>query len=197
MSNYTSHTDDRLLSAIQVDDEKAFSELFERYWRKAHRMANTKVHSKEIAEEIVQDLFITLWDKRSSLHIHNFSSYLYTTIKNKSLNYIEACIVREKYWNYYRAFVPKFEESTEKAVAYDELVEAIESEVNLLPEKSRKVFRLNRLEGHSIPEIAITLNLSEKAIEYHITRSLKQLRLHLKDFILSLIIIPQILQKFL
>ena len=192
MSSHTNHTDEQLLNAIQLDDEKAFSELFKRYWRKAQGIANAKVHSKEVAEEIVQDVFITLWDKRSSLRIHNFSSYLYTTIKNKSLNYIEACIVREKYWNYYKTFVPQFDESTEKTVAYDELVEAIENEVNHLPEKSKKVFRLNRLEGRSIAEIASTLNLSEKAIEYHITRSLKQLRLHLKDYILFLIAISQI-----
>ena len=192
MSSHTNHTDEQLLNAIQLDDEKAFSELFKRYWRNAHGIANAKVHSKEVAEEIVQDLFITLWDKRATLHIHNFSSYLYTTVKNKSLNYIEACIVREKYWDYYKAFVPQYDESTEKTVAYDELVEVIENEVNHLPEKSKKVFRLNRLEGRSISEIASTLNLSEKAIEYHITRSLKQLRLHLKDYILCLIAISQI-----
>jgi len=178
-----------------MNDEKAFAELFKRFWRKAHAMANAKVHSKEVAEEIVQDLFITLWNRRTSLHINNFSSYLYTTIKNKSLNYIEACLVREKYWNYYKKFVPNFDESTEKTVAYDELVEAIENEMNHLPEKSKKVFRLNRLEGHSIPEIANTLNLSEKAIEYHLTRSLKQLRLHLKDFILILIAVPSAIRQ--
>lgn len=170
-----------------MDDEKAFKELFKKYWRKAHRMAYAKVRSKEIAEEIVQDIFTTLWDKRATLQINNFSSYLFTTVKNKSLNYIQACLVRKKYWDYYKQFIPQYEESTEKAVAYNELVEAIEHEMILLPEKSEKVFRLNRLEGHSIPEIASILNLSEKAIEYHITRSIKQLRLHLKDFILLLI----------
>ncbi len=194
MPNFIHHTEEQLLQAIRTDCEKAFAELFRRYWRKAHGLAHSKVHSKEVAEEIVQDLFITLWDKRATLQINNFSSYLYTTVKNKSLNYIEACVVREKYWTYYKTFAPQYDEATEKTVAYDELVEAIENEMNHLPEKSKKVFRLNRLEGHSIPEIASALNLSEKAIEYHITRSLKQLRLHLKDYILSIIAISSIFE---
>jgi RNA polymerase sigma-70 factor (ECF subfamily) len=58
-----------------------------------------------------------------------------------------------------------------------------------LPNKTKTVFQLNRLEGRSIPEIAAALNLSEKAIEYHLTRSLKKLRVHLKDFILILCLV--------
>lgn len=194
MSNFIHHTEEQLLEAIRIGNEMAFAELFKQYWRKAHGLAHSKVHSKEVAEEIVQDLFITLWDKRATLQINNFSSYLYTTVKNKSLNYIEACVVREKYWAYYKAFAPQYDESTEKDVAYNELVEAIENEMSHLPEKSKKVFRLNRLEGRSIPEIASALNLSEKAIEYHITRSLKQLRLHLKDYMLSIIAISSLFE---
>jgi RNA polymerase sigma-70 factor (family 1) len=194
LSNQAYISDYQLLEAIRNDDATAYEELFRKYWKKAHGMAYIKVRSKEVAEEIVQDLFTTLWDKRASIQINNFSSYLFTTIKNKSLNYIEACIVREKYWNYYKTFVPKFDESTEKTVAYDELVNALENEMNHLPEKSKKVFRLNRLEGYSISEIAKALNLSEKAIEYHLTRSLKQMRLHLKDYILSITIISSLLQ---
>ena len=139
MSDNTNYTEEGLLASIRMDDEKAFKELFKKYWRKAHRMAYAKVRSKEIAEEIVQDIFTTLWDKRATLQINNFSSYLFTTVKNKSLNYIQACLVRKKYWDYYKQFIPQYEESTEKAVAYNELVEAIEHEMILLPEKSEKV----------------------------------------------------------
>ncbi len=195
MSNNTFHSEEQLLEAIKMDDEKAFAELFKKYWRRAHGMAYSKVRSKEVAEEIVQELFTTLWDKRATLQINNFSSYLFTTVKNKSLNYIEACVVRKKYWDYYKIFVPQHEESTGRTVAYDELVEAIEQGMDHLPMKSKKVFQLNRLEGHSIPEIAGILKLSEKAIEYHITRSLKQLRLHLKDYILLLVSVPSFLQQ--
>ena len=67
-------------------------------------------------------------------------------------------------------------------VVYDDLSEAVEQAVNKLPEKSREVFRLSRLEGRSKKEIAKLLQLSEKAIEYHLTKSLKELRVQLKDY---------------
>lgn len=180
----TASTDHELLAAIRKDDENAFSELFKRYWRKAYNMAYSRVRSKEVTEEIIQDLFVTLWDKRASLSISNMSSYLFIAIKNKALNFIEAQIVHQKYWDYQKKFILQQEHATEKTVEFNELMGAIEEGMGCLPEKSKKVFRLNRLEGHTISETADLLKLSKKAIQYHLTRSLKEMRLHLKDYIL-------------
>ena len=174
---------------MRCDDEKAFSELFHRHWRKAHHFAYSKVRSKEATEEMVQEFFMTLWDKRATLTIQNFASYLHTSIKNKALNFIESRIVEKKYWDYYKAFVPQTEETIATHIEYNNLMEAIEEGMEKLPKKSKTVFQLSRMEGRSIPEIASLLNLSEKAIEYHLTRSLKHLRIHLKDFIISLVTI--------
>src|SRR5690606_3705051 len=93
---------------------------------------------------------------------------------------------REKYWDYYQRFIPQMENSTDMDVAYVDLMDAIEQGMQQLPEKSQQVFRLNRLEGHSVSEIASILNLSEKAIRYHLTRSVKKIRVHLKNYILSI-----------
>jgi RNA polymerase sigma-70 factor (family 1) len=186
LSLYTNYSEEKLLEAIRQSDEKAFAELFNRYWRKAHVIAYSKVHNKQVTEEIVQDLFMTLWDKRATLAIQNINSYICTSIKNKALNYIESCIVKQKYWEYYKAFVPQAESSTEKMVEYNELMEAIEIGMEHLPKKTKRIFQLNRLEGRSISEIAKLLNLSEKAIEYHLTTSVKQLKLHIKDIMMIL-----------
>lgn len=148
-------------------------------------MAYARVRSKEITEEIVQELFTSLWDKRATHSIQNLSAYLYQAVKFKALNVIESKLVHEKYWNYYRNFVPQREDTTQIVVEYDDLMEAIEVGMNQLPEKSKKVFRLHRIEGWSVPEIAGLLNLSEKAIQYHLTQSVKKLRVHLKNYILS------------
>lgn len=179
------YTDQELLEAIRHDDEKAFSELFKRYWRKVHAMAYARVRSKEVTEEIVQELFTSLWDKRATHSIKNLSAYLYQAVKFKALNVIESRLVHKKYWNYYRNFVPQRENTTQIVVEYDDLMEAIEVGMDKLPEKSKKVFRLHRIEGWSVPEIAGLLNLSEKAIQYHLTQSVKKLRVHLKNYILS------------
>lgn len=188
MTQYHNDSDQLLWDAIRQGDEKAFSELFNRYWDTAHRLAFAKVRSLETTQEIVQELFITLWDKRETLMINNMPAFITTCIKNKAINYIESQLVKEKYWAYYKNFIPQTESVTESEVDFNELREAIEVSVEQLPEKSKKVFQLNRLHGRSIPEIASMLNLSEKAIEYHLTRSLKHLRLHLRDFLVLILL---------
>jgi RNA polymerase sigma-70 factor (family 1) len=186
LSFLTNHTDQELLEAIKHSDDKAFSELFKRHWRKVHAMAYSRVRSRQVTEEIVQDLFMSLWNKRATLSIKNLPAYLFQAVKFKVLNYIDAKLVHEKYWNYYKNYVPREEEATQFIVEYDDLVEAIQVGMKELPEKSKKVFQLHKLEGWSVPEIASLLNLSEKAIQYHLTQSVKKLRVHLKNYIISL-----------
>ena len=182
MTVFESYSDDELLAAIRDSDAQAFSEFLRRYWKKAYHITYSKVRSQAVTEEIVQDLFATLWDKRSSLSISNVYAFIFTCIKNKSINYIESQLVKKKYWDYYKVFIPQQEESTRREVEFNDLMKAVETCAETLPEKSRSVFRLSRLEGISNREIAQRLNLSEKSIEYHLTKSLKIMRLALRDF---------------
>lgn len=149
-------------------------------------MAYSRVRSREISEEIVQNIFISLWDKRSAVSVNNMSSYLFTAIKYQALNIIESRIVHQKYWDYYQNFIPHQEDVTERTVHFNELMEVIEEGMDRLPEKTKTIFKLNRIEGRSVHEIADILNLSEKAIQYHLTRSVKEIRLHLKDYLILL-----------
>lgn len=176
------NTDQELLEALRNDDQDAFKELFNRHWRAVHAMAYARVRSKEVTEEIVQDLFISLWNKRSAQSIQNLPAYLYQAVKFKTLNYIESKLVQEKYWSYYRNYIPQEDDSTQCTVEFDDLMEALEEGLETLPEKSKKVFRLHRLEGWSVAQIASSLNLSEKAIEYHLSQSVKKMRVHLKNY---------------
>lgn len=175
------------MNAIRNDDRVAFGELFARYGKVVYKMAYSRILNHVAAEEIVQNLFISFWDNRHTLSINNISSYFYVAVKHKVLNIIESRIVQKKYWDYYKTFIPHEENATERVVEFNELMAAIEERMKHLPEKSKEVFKLNRLEGHSIAEIANSLNLSEKAIQYHLTRSLKELRLQFKDYIVSVI----------
>ena len=185
MPVFTADTDSELLAAIRNNDEKAFTVLFKRYWRRVHTMAYSKVRSKEVTEEIVQDLFISLWEKRASLSINNLPSYLFTAVKHRALNYIESQAVHKRYWDYSWNYIPRHEAATEAIVEFNELMAAIEEGIDHLPEKSRTVFKLNRLEGNSVHEIAGILHLSEKAIQYHLTQSLKKLRVRLKHLFVA------------
>jgi RNA polymerase sigma-70 factor (ECF subfamily) len=176
------------MDAIRSDDQAAFGELFARYGKIVYKMAYSRLRTRVAAEEIVQNLFISFWDNRHTISVSNISSYFYIAVKHRVLNIIESRIVQKKYWNYYKTFIPHEENATERTVEFNELMAVIEERMKHLPEKSKEVFKMNRLEGHSIAEIASSLNLSEKAIQYHLTRSLKELRLQFKDYIVSLIV---------
>jgi RNA polymerase sigma-70 factor (ECF subfamily) len=188
VADFSNYKDQELLHAIRSDDERAFSELFKRYAKEVYKMAYRRVRSRETAEEIVQNLFIALWDKRATHSIKNLSSYFYAAVRNRTVNIIESLIVRKKYWEYYKKYIPHQENITERTIEFNELLEAIEKGIEYLPEQPKKVFTLNRLEGHSVQEVAGILNISKKTVQYHLTRSLKELRLHLKHYILSLAI---------
>lgn len=189
MESFAKHSDETLLEELRSGNELAFSEVFKRHWKKVYRMAFLKLRSEELAEELVQDLFLALWEKRETLEITNLAPYLATAIKHRVISHIRKQVVHQKYWDYYKTTFTESEAVTEKDIEYNELLKQFEHGLFDLPEKSKKVFKLNRLEGRSIPEIANMLNLSEKAIEYHLTRSLKQLRLHLKEYILPSIVL--------
>lgn len=183
MSDLSLYTEQQLLSALRDGSEAAYEEIFRRFWTRSYNIARSKVQSHAEAEEIVQAIFFALWEKRATLYVTNLWYYLQTSVRNRVIDHIRQQVTQRKYWDYYKTFIPWQRTVTEDTVEYDNLHEALEEAVSHLPEKSREVFRLNRLEGRSVAEIAGLLQLSEKAIEYHLTKSLKQLRYHLRDFI--------------
>ena len=189
MGRLKNYTDQELLALIRKDDNEAFAELYSRYSSKVRALAFSKVNSIEATQEIVQEIFSGIWERRDSLHIEAVPNYLAVAVKYRAINYIKSQLAFRKYSNLYKAFVKVSEEETLEAVQFHNLTEAIEESVQKLPEKTQLVFRLNRMEGKSIAEIAIKLKLSEKAIKYHISRSIKELRFHLKEFLISLTMI--------
>ena len=121
------------------------------------------------------------------LQIDNPPNYLAITVKYQVINFIKKQLRVRKHAEYYKTFAKVINEETWQDVELANLYEAIEKGVRTLPEKTQIIFKMSRLEHKSIAEIAEQLNLSQKAIKYHITRSLKELRFHLREFILCII----------
>ena len=145
--------------------------------------------SKEEAEEIVQDIFASLWKNHNILIISNLESYLFSSVRKGVISKIRSKLVHEKYRNYYLQFFPGYSLATEEAVEFNELSTAIENALLQLPEKSRQVFRLNRLQGLSISEISEILKMPRRTIEHRLTKSLRELRIRLTDHLLLLLIL--------
>lgn len=183
--DYRLLSDEILTKLLKADDETAFKEIYTRYWKELFNAAYCRLNSKETAKEIVQNLFLYIWEKRASLSITNLSNYLKTAVKNRIINHIESSLVQKKYQQHLRETFSSQSAETEATVQYNELYLAFEKALQQLPAKTRAVFTMSRFEHLSIKEIAQQLNISEKAVEYHITSSLKALRINLKDFLVS------------
>ncbi|HLP38178.1 RNA polymerase sigma factor [Lacibacter sp.] len=179
--SYSLLTDEMAVKLLKASDEKAFEVIYQRYWKIIYLSALKKLRSPHMAEELTQSLFVNIWEKRESSNIENLSAYLQTAIKYKVINFIES-----RYANQWSIDEDNSElvidNSTEDTVLLQELNQAIDNAILLLPPKTREVFKLSRFERFSVRQIAAELNISEKAVEYHITQSLKFLRLELKDY---------------
>ena len=190
MKNLEKHSDEDLVKLLTEGSVAAFDELYNRYWDKLYSAAFKRTSTSEIAEEIVQDLFTSLWVNRLKLSIRtSFSNYVYTSIKYLVFNHYQKESVRKSYQESVQHKLVIHDTSTEDQLTYKELNQIIDTEVKTLPAKCRSVFELSRKEYKNNKEIALILGISEKTVENHLTKALRNLRLSVKDVIsLSIIL---------
>lgn len=174
-------TDDMLLRHLKASDEKAFKEIYQRYWKPLFFIAYQKSQSKELAEEIVQSIFISVWEKREIAEIDNLEHYLKVAVKYRVINLFKSRAVKEKFIRTV-AKQEDLDNSTYQSIGLKDLSGAMQDSIAMLPQKTKEIFKLSRLENYSVKQIAQQMNMSEKAVEYHITQSLKLMRTRLKDF---------------
>ncbi|GAB3857593.1 RNA polymerase sigma-70 factor [Hymenobacter terrigena] len=178
--------DAALVQALRDGSEPAFAEIYHRYGFGLIEHAYRKVGSREAAEEIVQDLFASLWHKRDGIEIQKLPEYLGTAVKYRVINLIKTRLTHADYLLYCRTQAAHADHHTEQELAAADLAGALRRGLTRLPAHTREIFQLSRLEHQTVPEIAGRLKLSPKAVEYHLTRALKQLRVSLKDFLVLL-----------
>jgi RNA polymerase sigma-70 factor (family 1) len=181
--DYRLLADDVLLKLLKISDELAYKEIYLRYWRKLYYAAVSKTNSKEVAEDILQSVFTDLWDRRERHNIINIAAYLETAVKYQIINYIKAAISKRTQHPGLNELQKTEENTADLTLLVRELNTAIDKAISQLPQKTQAIFRLSRFEKQSNKEISRIMDLSEKAVEYHITQSLKLLRFNLKDFI--------------
>jgi RNA polymerase sigma-70 factor (ECF subfamily) len=178
-----------------LSELKEFNKLFNEYNERFIRFALSYVREKHIAEDFVSEAFTTFWENREQLLSNTKpQAYILTIIKNKCLNHLQHVKVRqraEKELNDHAEWVLSTRINTLQACDPDfifsnEIEQIIESTLNRLPEKTRRIFLLNRYQGLSYKDIAEQMGLSVKTIEFHISKALSRLRFSLKDYMLFL-----------
>jgi len=180
-------TEEKILQDLRNGSIEAYEHIFNNHWKSLFRIANGRLHSETEAKEVVQELFVTLWEKKDSLQINNLSNYLYTAVRHRVFNRIRGKLREQKNWEFYKQYLPVHSESTADTVLFNDLNDTIDEIVNAMPRKSQLIFKSSWIEGKSIHEIADQMRLSEKTIEYHLTKSMKLIRVHLKKLVFILL----------
>ncbi|KQO32152.1 RNA polymerase subunit sigma-24 [Flavobacterium sp. Leaf82] len=183
---YKAFNDEQLVELLTQGKDKAFDELYFRYRDVLVRFVYMRMKSIPVAEEIVQEVFTTIWERRKTLVIQKkFSAYIYTSVRYVTLDYIKSHTITDQYIkevsdrsnNDYNN-----SNTTEDSIYYKELQQAVDKATLLLPKKSKEVFILSRIKQYSNKEIAEELNVSHETVKYHIAYALKFMRNYLGEF---------------
>ncbi|PRZ01634.1 RNA polymerase sigma-70 factor (ECF subfamily) [Marinilabilia salmonicolor] len=176
---------------LKEGNEAAFEVVFKTYYARLQAFCREYVVDSSIAENIVQDSFMTLWNKKSQLREDtNLNAYLYTIVKNFSLKHLRNLKTSDNHKEYEKN---RAEELSLNAMAlveletseleFKEIEQLIHETLEELPPRCREVFDLSRFGGLKNREIAEKLNITEKAVEANISRALKKLKVELKDYL--------------
>lgn len=185
MSSYIEYSDGELMDLLRSGDKLAFSEIYNRYWKKLFTVASNKIGQFEEAEEIVQDIFISLWDRREQITItSSLSAYLAVSVKYRVIKILAKRSQHNKYEEHSLTFLPFSTNPTEDWIEFLELKSRLEVLVAKLPEKCRLVYKASREMGYSQKQIAEEFGIAEKTVEAHIGKALKSLRTGLGQFFL-------------
>lgn len=177
-----------LFEGIQNGDADAFEYVFKTYYPRLRNYANRFVSDSDDLEDILQNCFIHLWERRDSITFISISSLLFTMVRNGCLNYLKHQTMVNGYEAGSLSKIPGAEElystdmkgATDSDTLYNELTRQIEQVMEELSPRCREIFTMSRFEGLKNHEIADQLGISVKVVEKHITKALAVFRTHFK-----------------
>lgn len=167
-----------LIKRVKEGDIKAFETIFRKYYSPLVYYSHSITGRSDVAEDILQDLFYTLWKERERIEVFSsLKNYLYGAVRNRSLQFCE----RRKLDDNYRATLdnsPEVSElkNSEESLEFRELEEIIIKSLEKMPQRRVEIFRLHRFKNKKYREIAESLSLSVKTVEAEMTKALKTIR---------------------
>ncbi|RFM29029.1 RNA polymerase sigma factor [Deminuibacter soli] len=171
------HTEKELILLWQKGNEAAFAQLYQTHAIELLTIAVQKTNDREIAKELVQNVFVTLHNNKQAAHeIHSLRAWLYTILKYRILDHFRKELVQRKVYEYSPQTYTAAANDVETYIQTRELELLLSEEIKKLPSQCQTVFRLRREHELSNKEIARHLNISENTVEQHMRRALRILR---------------------
>lgn len=164
------------------DDHKAYKELFYEFYPSLCIFAGRYISSSDACEDIVQEVFFSIWKNRKSLNIHSsFRNFLVTSVRNRCLDYLRRESTHNMYVENFNSSVTSL--SPGDVYTMKELEEMVKTALQKLPPKIKSAFEMSRTQNMTYNEIAIEMDISPKTVESYISQALKKLRIELKDYL--------------
>lgn len=177
---YQSHSDHQLLGMLKLGDKAALNEIYKRYQGILYSHAFRRFPDREEVRDVVQDIFINLWNNREHLQVGaSLAAYLYASVRNRLLNIIRHQKVQDSYLHSLQNFIDKGENITDEKLREKELIRLVEHEVAALPAQMRLIFEMSRHLNMSHQQIAEELNLSPLTVRTQVRNALRILKVRL------------------
>jgi len=188
---YDTLSDIELVQLLKSNDEAAFNEIYKRFQGLLYVYACRVTHEENEAEDIVQEVFIYLWDKRASLALDTLSGWLYQAVRYRFFDRLDRRKVRADHRSSLQSFLDQGGYCPDEYVRERELIQLIEKGVAALPSKMQEIFALSRKDQLSHKEIASLLNISEKTVKNQVHNALRILKTRV-GMLFSLILLTKL-----
>ena len=169
--------DKKIVKRFKEGDAEAFDLIYRQYSKKIYLFAKGMVKDEDQAKDLVQEVFVNLWDKRESVDLNlNFENYLFTISYNSIRKFFRKRAMKIKVMDQLQKNSPGIIESADSSFIYNELLELANKTIENLPPRRKTVYKLRKQEGMRIKEIARKLDISTRTAENHLARALKYLK---------------------
>jgi len=174
------HNEETFAENLRIDDRTVIDDIYAQYHKKIFRFSLSYLKNEEDAYDLVQDVFIKLWENRFSLKKDtNFDAFLFTIAKNSVISLFRKRITEQKYLDYLNVAATSNTQGTEEQTNYTFLKDRYDQLIDKLPPKRQAIFKLSREKGFSNKEIADIQGISEKTVEDHLSKSFLFFKQHL------------------
>lgn len=170
-----------------MGDQVAFAQLFRMYQPKIDGIAYAMLKSEQAAEELVQDIFLKIWQQRNNLSlIEDFNAYLFIITRNQTLNALRSSFRQRRREQEHSVPVHEPDNTSDDIIITKDYERFLQDAIKALPPQQQQVYRLSREKGLSREEIARLLKLSDNTVKTHLSKALKGIRAYLEVHIASL-----------
>jgi len=182
-----------LVQKLKNNDKSAFTEIFTKYYQDLVRFSFSFTKNIDTSEELVQEVFVKLWENRGSLIIHSsLKSFLLKSVQNKSIDWLRHLNIQHKYASNVLDNPFLSDNDTENYILYSELESTVNQAMKKIPILYSEVLRMSRFESLTYQEIALKLGISVRTVEDRMAKALVFMREELKDFLLLIIVLFQL-----